>query len=666
MTADDHRRADSAAPYRLEPHDPSRPGGLGAVDPHATDEWEGVFDSLTDAVTIHDEHFNIIRANASAQRLLGIRPGDSSAATKCFRQYHGTDAPPANCQSCECIQTLRPETAEVFEPHLNMHLEIRAVPRIAKDGRCIGVIHVVRDVTERRRVEAALLGSEERFRRAFMTGLDACCIVRLEDGIFVECNEEYERLFGYSRDEVVGRTSLELRLYAESANRSRAFADLKAIGHVRDVEFHGRRKNGDSVICSLSENVVPIDGVPHVLTVIRNVTEQRRIEDERSRLQAELQQAQKMESVGRLAGGVAHDFNNMLSVILGYAEAAAENAEPGSTLHADLLEIQNAAERSANLTRQLLAFARKQTVAPRVLDVNETVGGMFKMLRRLIGENIDLTWRPGVGVPPVHMDPGQIDQVLANLCVNARDAIAGGGRVVIETDEASIDEAYCDNRPGMKAGDYVRLMVSDTGSGMSAETVTHIFEPFFTTKAPGEGTGLGLATVYGIVKQNNGFVDVYSELGHGTTFTIYLPRYCGETEARVESDRCELVSRDHGTVLVVEDEPSILKLHARTLEALGYHVLTAQTPGEAIRAAESHAGEIDLLITDVVMPEMNGRDLSRWLTAMHPRMKCLFASGYTADIIVHHGVLDEGVHFIQKPCTKKALAAKIRGVLSQA
>jgi len=635
------------------------------ADSLPADEWERIFDGLSDAVTIHDDHFNIIRANASARRMLGLAGVRVPPETKCFRQYHGTSKPPEGCPSCQCVQTQLPGMFELFEPHLEMHLEIRAVPRFDAGGRCIGMVHIARDFTERRMTEAALRASEERFRSAFMTGLDACCIVRLDDGCFVECNGEFERLFGYRRDEVLGRTSLELGLYADSETRQRAFEGLRSVGHARDVELKGCCKNGDSITCSISENVVPVGSVPHIFSVIRDVTEQRRAEDERARLQSQLQQIQKMESVGRLAGGVAHDFNNMLSVILGHAEIAVERTEPGSELRSDLLEIRSAAERSAGLTRQLLAFARKQTVAPKVLDLNDTVEGMLRMLRRLIGENINLMWLGGANLPPVRMDPGQIDQVLANLCVNARDAIGGAGRVVIETDAASVDAAVCESRPGLKPGDYVRLIVSDTGSGMSAETLSHVFEPFFTTKAPGAGTGLGLATVYGIVKQNNGFIDVQTAPGHGTTFTIYLPRDGGEMDRPGSEDRCEPARRGHETVLVVEDEPAILALNQRTLEALGYRVLAALTPGEALRAAADHPGGIDLLLSDVVLPEMNGRELGKRLGGLYPRIACVFTSGYTADVIVHHGVLDDGVHFLQKPCTRRDLAAKVRDVLDR-
>ena len=298
-----------------------------------------------------------------------------------------------------------------------------------------------------------------------------------------------------------------------------------------------------------------------------------------------------------------------------------------------------------------------------MLDLNETVEGMLKMLRRLIGEDIDLSWLPGKDLWPVKMDPSQIDQILANLCVNARDAISGVGKMTIETGNRIFDEDYCAAHPGFVPGEYVMLAVSDNGCGMDKETQLHIFEPFFTTKEMGKGTGLGLATVYGIVKQNNGFINVYSEPGQGTTFSIYLPRHIGKAEQTQKEDPSEPAAHGSETILLVEDEPTVLEMTRMMLEKLGYTVLAAATPGEAIRLAEAHTGEIHLLMTDVVMPEMNGRDLVRNLLTRYPNLKSLFMSGYTADVIAHHGVLDPGVNFIQKPFSIKNLAAKVREVL---
>ena len=383
---------------------------------------------------------------------------------------------------------------------------------------------------------------------------------------------------------------------------------------------------------------------------------------EKISLERQLQQARKMEAIGRLAGGIAHDFNNMLAVIIGYAELALADLEPGQPLLDNLQRIKTAAEHSADLTRQLLAFARRQTVVPRLLDLNETVEGMLKMLWRLIGENVDLAWLP-TEVWPIKMDPSQINQILTNLCVNARDAIKGVGKITIETSGITFDETYCAGHTGFIPGDYVMLAVSDDGDGMDKETMDKIFEPFFTTKESGIGTGLGLATVYGIVKQNNGFINVYSERGHGSVFKLYLPRHAAETETVQKESEALPVALGHETILLVEDNPAMLGIGRLMLEKFGYHVLVASTPGDAIHVARSHEGEIHLLITDVIMPEMNGLDLSGDLASIYPGLKCLFMSGYTGDIIARHGFLDKGINFIQKPFSKKQLAVKVREVL---
>jgi CheY-like chemotaxis protein len=355
----------------------------------------------------------------------------------------------------------------------------------------------------------------------------------------------------------------------------------------------------------------------------------------------------------------------MLGVILGYAQLAMLKIGADEPLYANLEAIRKAAERSADLTRQLLAFARKQTVAPKVLDLNKTVNDMLKMLRRLIGENMDLAWRPGRNLGSVFIDPSQLDQILTNLCVNARDAVSNTGRITIETANVCFDEAYRTDHADFIPGDFVMLAVSDDGCGMDATILDHIFEPFFSTKEMGKGTGLGLATVYGIVRQNNGFINVYSEPGHGTTFKIYLPQHAAEADPRSEQEQFPVVATGGETILLVEDEPAILEMATIMLEEMGYAVIAAGSPDAAIRLAREHLGRIDLLITDVVMPEMNGRDLAGSLMPLCPDIKRLYMSGYTANVIAHHGVLDPDVHFLQKPFSMEDLAQQIRQVLDE-
>ena len=406
------------------------------------------------------------------------------------------------------------------------------------------------------------------------------------------------------------------------------------------------------------------DNLAYALRVLRMKAAGEQAVRKRDVLEAQLYQAQKMEAIGRLAGGVAHDFNNMLAVICGHADMALEQTAPDSALHADLLEIQNAAQRSADLTRQLLAFARKQTIAPKVLDLNDTIAGMFKMLRRLIGEDIALLWKPAIDQALVKMDPAQIDQILANLVVNARDAIAGIGEITIETGEATFDEVYCEAHAECHPGSYVLLAVSDNGCGMDSAVLAKLFDPFFTTKPPGHGTGLGLATVYGIVKQNNGFIYVYSEPETGATFKIYLPRHTTELTDSDAASQSIIAPTGTETVLLVEDEEVLLKLSARILDRLSYTVLAAGSPNQALQQVATYAGPIHLLLTDVIMPEMSGHDLWRRLSALRPDMKCMFISGYTANVIAHHGVLDEGIHFLQKPFSREGLATKLREALA--
>ena len=481
----------------------------------------------------------------------------------------------------------------------------------------------------------------------------------------ISANSAACALLGYAEEELLGRSAKIL--FSEELSHQQAWMQILFItGGVSHVEEVYMTKEGRSVPILLSASILydQKHQVQGIVQVAQDVSERKLAEEANEKLQVQLVQAQKMESVGRLAGGVAHDFNNMLGVILGHTEMALDETDPAQPLYRDLQEILKAARRSANLTRQLLTFARKQTISPQVLDLNETVHEMLKMLQRLIGENISLGWVPGADLWPVKMDHSQVDQILANFCVNARDAIEGAGKVTIETGMTSLSEAYCKAHPGFVPGDYVLLAVSDTGSGMDKETISHLFEPFFTTKELGKGTGLGLATIYGIVKQNNGFINVYSERGHGSVFKIYLPRHQGVVKQAEKEELRESQDQGHETILLVEDEPAILKMTTAMLERLGYTVLAASAPSEALVLAKKNAADIQLLITDVVMPHMNGRILSQNLLALCPGLKVLFMSGYTANTIAHHGILEAGVHFIEKPFSRQDLACKVRQALA--
>jgi PAS domain S-box-containing protein len=506
--------------------------------------------------------------------------------------------------------------------------------------------------------------SEENYRLLVENQTDLVVKVDLQ-GRFLFVSPSYCLVFGKTREELLGQQFMPLVHEEDRESTAKAMEALLKPPYTAYVEQRAMTMEGwrwlawsDKAILDDQGQIIAIVGAG------RDITDRKRSEEEHERLQAQLLQAQKMESVGRLAGGVAHDFNNMLNVILGHCELALLKLRPEEPMHDRFTGIQAAARRSANLTRRLLAFARKQTIAPRLLDLNETITGMLIMLRQLIGEDIDLVWVPGGELWAVKADPSQIDQILANLCVNARDAIDGVGKITIETQDITFNQDYCAIHPGFIPGEYVMLAVSDNGCGMDKETLSKVFEPFFTTKGQGKGTGLGLATIYGIVKQNNGFINVYSEPGKGSTFRIYLPKHAAEGENKPAEKLVVTVHHGYETILLVEDEQANLEMIEAILQSFGYRVLSATTPTEAIRLAEEHSGEIDLLVTDVVMPVMNGRDLARTLQTNQPKLACLFMSGYTANVIAHHGVLDEGVLFIQKPFSMQDLAIKVQEALA--
>ncbi|MFP4087314.1 MAG: transporter substrate-binding domain-containing protein [Desulfobacteraceae bacterium] len=543
---------------------------------------------------------------------------------------------------------------------------LSAGPIYNEQGEIIGIMASLEDITERKQAEEALRAAESRYRIHFENVTDV--IYSLDHDLkLMEISPSVERLLGYKPEELIGKPLQELNVLAQESLEQAAYDAVRVLQgeRITAVEYQFISRDGTKKWGEVSGSPLMREGrVVAIVSVARDITSRKRAQRERDKLQDQLLQAQKMESVGRLAGGVAHDFNNMLSVIQGgHAELALLEIKPEDPLFANLQEIRKAARHSVDITRQLLAFARKQTIAPKVLDLNETVEGMLKMLRRLIGEDIDLAWEPDTNLWPVNMDPVQLDQILANLCVNARDAIRGVGKVTIETENVILSEDDCAAHAGTKPGEYVMLAVSDDGMGMDRETLANAFEPFFTTKELGKGTGLGLSTVYGIVRQNQGAINVYSEPDKGTTFRIYLPPHLGEAEDIPQSVRTEMPKGRGETVLVVEDEASVLRLARRVLHKLGYTVLTSGNPAEAVNIAREYAGTIHLLMTDVVLPEMSGKDLAGEISKIRPAIRTLYMSGYTANVIAHHGVLDKGVHFVGKPFTFDSLARKVREVM---
>jgi len=544
------------------------------------------------------------------------------------------------------------------------YVDFSLKPVTDEAGKVVLLIPESRDITERKQAEVEIKRQAE-FLRLLIDAMPYPVFYKDRQGRYLSCNRAFEEFYGMSREQIAGKTVYDIapKDLADVYYR----ADNELLTHPGTQTYEACIESTDGVRHEVIFHRATFEGpdgeLAGLVGAIVDITERKRTEMENRRLQEQLLLAQKMESIGRLAGGVAHDFNNMLGVILGNAELALLKGGPEHPLRGRLEEIQKAAKRSADLTRQLLAFARKQTVAPSILDLNQTVAGMLNMLRRLIGEDIDLAWLPAPDLWQVKMDVTQIEQILANFCVNSRDAIAGIGKITIETGNAAFDEAYCADHAGFVPGEYIMLAVSDDGCGIDEDTIEKIFEPFFTTKELGQGTGLGLSTVYGIVKQNNGFVNVYSEQGKGTTFKIYLPRNAGQAvDTRKESVEDLFPGRGE-TVLVVEDEVSVLRLAGTILDGLGYTVLTAGTPSEAIRLAHEYPGEIHLLITDVILPQMNGKDLAEKIRETRPKTKYLFMSGFTASVIAHRGILEEGVQFIHKPFSISELAAKARAVL---
>ncbi len=620
-------------------------------------------------IVFNPELRKIIDANPKAAQLFGcaaekILQEDPERLCQCIDQPNGVETMHDHCsRALKGGEVILERVIRTYDGR-EVQCEIRLTSLPFQGQQLLRSSFI--DITERKQAEEALRRSEARFR-TLVQAIPDLVWLKDKEGVFLSCNQMFERLLGAREEDIVGKTDYDFvdRELADffRAHDRKAIEIGKPISNEEWVDFmdDGRHVLLETIKTPMYDNNGKLIGV---LGIGRNITERKSAEEERVKLETQLQRAHRLEAIGQLAGGVAHDFNNMLGVILGYTELAMEQIDRNQPVFSDLTEIRSAANRSTDITRQLLAFARKQTVTPVVVDLNETLESMLKMLRRLIGEDVNLSWRPGNKLWPLKIDPSQIDQILANLCVNARGAICGVGKIIVETGNSIFDEEYCSSHANYVPGEYVRLTVSDTGCGMSKETMNHIFEPFFTTKAAGSGTGLGLATVYGIVKQNNGFINVYSELGQGTTFTIYLPKYYrSEIEKAHAAGDAEPVTGGHEIILLVEDEPTILVMAKTMLQRLGYKVLAASGPYEAIRIAEEFSEGIDLLITDVIMPEMNGRDLVKRILAGKPGLKHLFMSGYTADIISRQGVLDETVCFIQKPFSKNDLAAKVRQAL---
>lgn len=616
-------------------------------------------------IVISDEQENTLYANPRFTELFGYTKEDMPSVQQWWELAYP-------------VETMRNSVKEEWRTTieqakcLSSKISPREYPVTCKDGTirhiefrvaATGQLNVVvfTDITERKQVEA----TKEEFVRIFQDSLNEVYVFDAHTLLIIQANQAALNNSGYSLEELRSMSPLDLKPDFKSEKFHRLLNTLRDEEKAKVVfEATHQRKDGSHYHVEVHLQLHKFRAHERFVAIILDITERKKAEEETKSLGSQLQQAQKMESIGRLAGGVAHDYNNMLGVILGYTEMALDKLYHDDPLYNDLTEIQKAAERSADITRQLLAFSRQQTIAPKVLDLNQVVTNLKGMLRRLIGEDIELRWHLGEDLWPIYMDPIQFDQILMNLCVNARDAIADVGTIAIETNKATLDDQYCLNHYGFVPGDFTVLSVTDNGSGMDRETRDKLFEPFFTTKARGKGTGLGLATVYGILRQNNCFINVYSEPGQGTRFTIYFPRHHEEQSSLEKTPAtAHMNQRGHETILLLEDEEAILTMTTLMLKGLGYNVLPCNSPNEALEAATQRDCHIHLLITDVVMPEMNGRELSKRLKQQYPELKTLFMSGYTANVIAHRGVLDKEVNFIQKPFSTNKLARKIREVL---
>ncbi len=653
---------------------------------HARRESEGRFRALIEdldvGVVLQDTNDHILVINRAAQEILGIDEPESREVSPRDERWNlvradGQPLPAEDVPSVVAARTGRPVNRAIIgtsnlSTGQRRWLNVTATPRLDKNGSVSHVLVSLLDITSERSAEQAAREQANFIERITDLAPVAIYVYDFREDKLRFINKEYSDIFGYSLEELraveTGRDLLKLLCEPDQIKRwSNAQRRMFAAPDTNFVEgeYRAKTRHGEEVWVSVVETPLKRaeNGyVEQTLGIALDITERKAMDDEREHLRAQLTQAQKLESIGRLAGGIAHDFNNMLQIILSHAALAMHSVSADSSVRDDLKAISRAAESSAALTSQLLGFARKQPITPRPLDMNAAIINVLGMLRTLVGEAIEVRWRPGPDVWPVMIDPSQVDQILTNFCANARDAIENTGVITIETRNVTLDAAACAANSDAVPGDYLELIVSDTGRGMDEETLQYVFEPFFTTKGVGAGTGLGLASVYGIARQNGGLVQIFSRLDHGTTCHVYLPR-CDERP--IQSRPIRTAESGTETILLVEDEPNILKISQRMLTDLGYNVYAAKDAREAITIASSHLEEIDLLITDVVMPEMNGNDLSLAITALRPAIRCLFMSGHTADLIGSKITRVGDFHFLQKPFSAISLAKKVREALAE-
>ena len=621
------------------------------MDDHSAGDrlFRAIFESALDAILILDDSRRTVDANPAACTLFGLE----------LNTLVGS-------QLDEFIEPqLVPILGERWQIFLERGTGKGELQIVRRDGTRRDVeltsranfvpgrhVSILRDITEQKVAEEALQASEERFYIAFSANPQPMYIALVEDGSFIEVNQSFLEVTGYNETELLGHPAAALNIWSRPSDWIAVIAALGEQGTIRDVETGLRAKDGSLHEVLVAAERIELDGERCILVTATDITD-------RKRLEAQLRQSQRLESVGRLAGGIAHDFNNLLTVISGYSELALRKIADEDPIWREIAEVRRAGERASALTRQLLAYSRRQLLRPKILDLNVAVAEMSKMLVRLIGEDVELRVRLDPTLGRVKADPGQVEQVIANLAVNGRDAMEHGGVLTIETSNIVLGESYSRRHVDTPSGDYVMLAVADTGAGMDSETLAQIFEPFFTTKEAGRGTGLGLATVYGIVKQSGAHIDVESTLEKGTRFKIYFPRV-PDLAPDPASPSAGLPPIGTETVLVVEDQDEVRGLVARTLTEFGYDVLDASDGEDALALLARSGKRVQLVLTDVVMPRMSGRQLAERLAQLYPSTKVLYMSGYAESAIAQHGVLDDGIAFIAKPFSPEALAWKVR------
>jgi two-component system cell cycle sensor histidine kinase/response regulator CckA len=620
-----------------------------------------ISENVADMIAVVDLEGRRIFNSVSYQKLLGYSAEELQSSSG-FEQIHPEDRELVQKAAKEARETGAGKILEYRFRHKNgQWLVLESVASVIRNekGEAEKLVIVNRDVTERKKTQEALSRSEASFR-SLVEGAPHGIYRATTSGQFLEVNPALQRMLGYESPQELFKADLATQIFRHPADYQRMNEFLTESKEMKDIELEWQRRGGETMVVRCSGQLVSAkDGGPGYFEVFaEDVTERRTLE-------RQLRMAQKMEAIGRLSGGIAHDFNNLLGVIIGYSGVLKKSLDKSQPTYEYATEIEKAGQRAASLTRQLLAFSRQQVLTPSVLSLNSLVSDMEKMLPRLLGEdiNVSLSLDPELG--SVKADQGQIEQVIMNLAVNARDAMPSGGKLHIQTANVEMDHAFQRDHLGSNPGSYVMLAISDTGTGMTAETIAHIFEPFFTTKGVGEGTGLGLATVYGVVKQSNGYIWVDSAVGKGSSFQIYLPRHLDTEQVLAEKPKVQVREKPQGSemILLVEDADALRKLAQAFLESNGFRVLSAANGEAALEIASRHSGIFDLLLTDVVMPGMNGRVLAEKLSLRQPGLKVLFMSGYTDSFIAGHGVLQKGTNLLHKPFTEEVFISKVREVL---